>query len=54
MQAPGTWKSGLRDSTRIYYARSRRINKEAQALAGARKVIHTAAAAEEVGRDGNP
>ena len=53
VQAPGTWQSRLRDSKRIDYARSRRINKEAQALAGARD-IHTAATAEEVDRDGNP
>ena len=48
------WKSRLRDFTRIDYARSRSINKDAGALAGAREVIHTAAIAEEVDLDGNP
>ena len=53
MQAPGTWRSRLWDSTRIDHARFRRINKEAQALAGAHDV-HTATTAEDVDLDGNP
>ena len=53
-KASGTWQSRLRDSTRIDYSRSRRINKNVGALAGAREHIHTAATAEEVDLDGNP
>ena len=49
MQAPGAWKSGPRDYTPINYASSKRINKDAGAVVGARdETIHTATAAEEV------
>ena len=54
VQAPGNWKSRLRDSTCIGYARSRSINKDAVALAGAREAILTAAIAEEIDMDCNP
>ena len=52
MQGPGTWQSRLRDSICTDYARSRSINKEAEALAGVRD-IHTAATAGEVNLNDN-
>ena len=53
-KAPRTGKSILRDSTRVDYARSRSVNKEAEALARPRGEMHTATTAEEVDLDGNP
>ena len=50
--APGEWKSRLRDSTRIDYAKSRSINKDAGA-GGAGAAIHTAAQVE-CDVEGNP
>ena len=53
MQVPGEYKSRLKDSTRIDYARSRSKNKDAGA-GGAGAAIHTAATTETCDIEVNP